>query len=218
MTSALLRLLLVSLVCAAGAIGSPERWKADIDAFVASDAANPPPHDAVVFVGSSSILKWKSLAADFPNLTVIKRGFGGSELADSVAYADQIVTPYHPRAVVLYAGDNDIAAGKTPEAVLADFQAFRTKIHAAVPAAQIFYLSVKYSPLRAKHQSAMKQLNELIARDCAANERCTFVDVNTPMLDSAGQPRPELFEADRLHMKPSSYALWVKVLAPLLQP
>jgi lysophospholipase L1-like esterase len=218
MASLFTRLFLVLLICTAGATGAPERWKKEIDAFVSADATNPPPRNAVVFVGSSSIVKWKSLVSDFPNVTLINRGFGGSQLADSVAYADQIVTPYHPRAVVLYAGDNDLATGKTPEAVLADFQAFRKKIHAAVPKAQIFYLSVKYSPSRARYQPAMRRLNELIAADCTTSDHCTFVDVNTPMLDSSGQPRPELFEADQLHMKPSSYALWVKVLAPLLQP
>lgn len=218
MATSLLRRFVFFVVLTAGAFASPEKWKPDIEAFIASDAAHPPPQNAVVFVGSSSIVKWKSLTADFPTLSVIKRGFGGSELADSAAYVDQIVIPYHPRAVVLYAGDNDLASGKTPEAVLGDFRAFRTKIHAALPSTRIFYLSIKFSPSRAKLQPAMQRANELIAADCAETDHCTFVDINAPMLDANGHPRPELFENDQLHIKPSTYVLWVQKLAPLLSP
>lgn len=211
------RAALLILVLGSTAWGSPEKWKPAIDAFVAADAVHPPKHDAVLFVGSSSIVKWKSLTNDF-SFAVINRGFGGSELADSVAYIDQIVIPYHPRAVVLYAGDNDIAAGKSPETVLADFRSFRTKLHAALPSTSLFYLSIKYSPSRAKFQAAMQRANELISADCAASPGCHFVDVNAAMLDASGQPRPELFESDQLHMKPGTYALWTKILTPLLKP
>ena len=217
MSTVFLRLLLLLLVVASPAWSSPEKWKSTIDTFVAADAAHPQEHNAVVFVGSSSIVKWKSLKEDFP-FPVINRGFGGSELADSVAYIDQVVIPYHPRAVVLYAGDNDIAAGKSPEKVLADFQTFRTKLHAALPSTALYYLSIKYSPSRAKFQAAMQRVNELIAADCAASSECHFVDVNAAMLGADGRPRPELFESDQLHMKASTYALWTNILRPLLKP
>ncbi|MEO7598494.1 MAG: GDSL-type esterase/lipase family protein, partial [Opitutus sp.] len=183
--------LFIALVCfSTAAVAAPEKWQSSIDKFLAADAANPPKPGAVVFVGSSSIVKWKSLINDFPGVTVLNRGFGGSELADSVEFADEVVIPYQPRAVVLYAGDNDIAAGKTAENVLADFRAFRTKVHAGVPSARIYYLSIKYSPSRVKFQPAMRQANSLIAADCASTDYCTFVDVNSPLLDARGQPRP----------------------------
>ena len=218
MAQLLPRFLVVALALSTAAIAAPEKWKKDIDAFVAADAAHPVQPHGIVFIGSSSIVKWKSLSQDFPGLNVVNRGFGGSELADSAAYVNEIVVPCRPRAVVLYAGDNDIAAGKTAEAVLTDFRTFRKKIHEALPSTQIFYLSIKYSPSRAKFEETMRRTNELIAADCAAASHCTFVDVNSTMLDASGHARPELFEADQLHMKPSSYALWVKKLAPLLQP
>lgn len=183
-----------------------------------ADAAQPPPRDAVLFVGSSSILRWATLAQDFPGVPVINHGFGGSELADSVFYADRIVIPPHPRLVVVYAGDNDLWAGKTPETVAADFRAFRAKILAALPAARIFYLSIKESPSRLRIVSQVLKANQLIAADCATEPRCLFVDVNTPMLDKAGHPRPDLFVADQLHLRPAGYAIWTKVLNPLLKP
>ena len=94
------------------------RWAKDISAFEAADRTNPPPRDAVLFIGSSSILRWTNLAQAFPGHKVINRGFGGSQLADSVAFVDRIVTPYRPKLVLLYAGDNDIAVRlQTPSVV-----------------------------------------------------------------------------------------------------
>ncbi len=200
------------------AAASPAHWASEIAALTQDDASHPPPHDAVLFIGSSSIRLWSSLAVDFPGVPVINRGFGGSELADSVFYADRIAIPYHPRAIVLYAGDNDIAAGKSPERVAADFAAFREKIHAALPDARLFYLSIKLSPSRARFAPAMRRANELVAGDCAAHPHCTFVDLATPLLDGEGHPRPEFFKPDMLHLNASGYAAWTKVLAPLLQP
>ncbi|HVU25950.1 MAG TPA: SGNH/GDSL hydrolase family protein [Opitutus sp.] len=210
-------LLAFPLAFAVPSPASPDHWAKDIDAFTAADAARPPPAHAVLFIGSSSIVKWQSLAEDFPFTPVINRGFGGSELADSVFYADRIAIPYRPRAIVLYAGDNDIAAGKSPEQVAADFVAFRAKIHAALPGTPIFYLSIKYSNSRLKFKDAMARANALIAADCAANPHCTFVDVNSAMLGADGNPRPELFQSDQLHMLPAGYAIWTRILAPLLK-
>jgi lysophospholipase L1-like esterase len=197
---------------------TPDKWTGDIEKFTAADAAHPPQTGAVVFVGSSSIRFWESLATDFPGIPTINRGFGGSELADSVFYADRIVIPYHPRLVVLYAGENDLAAGKTAATVCADFQAFRAKVHSALPKTRIIFLSIKESPSRARVRAEVQKANKLIAADCAKDPRCTFVDVNTALLDAAGNYRPELFRDDQLHLKPAGYAIWSKVLAPYLKP
>jgi lysophospholipase L1-like esterase len=215
----LLPLLLLSLALGTAPLAAdPAHWTPEIAKLTADDATNPPPQNGVVFVGSSSIRLWTSLAADFPGLTVINRGFGGSELADSVYYIDRIVLPYHPKTVVLFAGTNDIWSGKTPEKILADFQAFRAKLHAALPEARLIFLSLTYAPSRQRVHDAFRAANRLIAADCATDPRCTFVDVSTPLLDANGNPRPELYREDQLHMLPAGYAIWTKVLAPYLKP
>ena len=211
-------LLAITLVLAPAGFAAPEKWTAEIDAFTKADALRAPAKGGVVFVGSSSIRRWSSLAADFPEITLLNRGFGGSELPDSVFYADRIVIPYAPRLVVVYAGENDLQAGKTPESVLAAFQAFHTKVHAALPKTKIIFLAIKESPSRAKIREKVLLADKLIAADCAKDSRLTFVDVATPMLDAKGQTRPELFVEDQLHMKPAGYAIWTKVLAPYLKP
>jgi lysophospholipase L1-like esterase len=202
----------------ASAGAAPDFWAKEIDQLTALDATQPPPAGGVVFVGSSSIRLWKTMAQDFPGVATINRGFGGSELADSVFYADRIVLPYRPRAVVLFAGSNDLKNGKSPEAVLADFRAFRTKLHAALPEARLLFLSITLAPSRADIHDSMRRANALIGADIATDARCAFVDINPPMLGPDGRIPDSLFIDDRLHLNPNGYAIWTKVLAPYLKP
>jgi len=210
--------MLVLLHLAPPVLAAPEFWAKEIDGLTATDATNPPPHGAVVFVGSSSIRLWTTLGQDFPGIPTINRGFGGSELADSVFYADRIVIPYQPRLVVLFAGTNDLKNGKSPEAVLADFKAFRAKLHAALPDTRLIYLSITFAPSRAHLHEKMRETNRLIAADISTDPRCTYVDINTPMLGSDGLIPTSLFVEDQLHLNHEGYAIWTKVLAPYLKP
>jgi lysophospholipase L1-like esterase len=212
-----LLLAFVSALFVSSLAAAPERWAAAIDAFTQADAAQPPARDAVLFVGSSSIVKWKTLAQDFPGVTLINRGFGGSELTDSVHFADRIVIPYRPRVVVIYAGENDLQLGQTPDSVYTAFTAFSTKVHAALPQARIVFISIKPSPSRWKLREAMIRANTLIAAACAKDKRLVFVNVFTPMLDARGEPRAELFVKDMLHLNDAGYALWTPLVAPLLK-
>ncbi|MDP3069597.1 MAG: SGNH/GDSL hydrolase family protein [Opitutaceae bacterium] len=210
--------LALCLAAAAPLLAAPAKWTAAIDKFTQADATRAPAPGGIVFVGSSSIVKWTTLTEDFPGLPVINRGFGGSELEDSLFYADRIVLPYRPRTVVLYAGDNDLNAGKTPERVHADFRAFVAKIHAALPKTKIVFIAIKPSPSRWKNIATIRAANALIAADCAKDPRLAYADIFTPMLGADGQPRPELFVKDMLHINAAGYALWQPVLAPLLKP
>lgn len=211
-------LVLVSLAVLPATQAAPEKWTAAIDAFTKKDAANPPAPGGVVFVGSSSIGKWTSLAKDFPDQKVLNRGFGGSELYDSVFYADRVVIPYKPRVVVVYAGDNDLKAGKTPETVAADFRAFRTKVHAALPNTKIVFIGIKPSPSRWDIRDKGIKANALIAADCATDKkRLAFVDTWQAMLGANGEPRPELYVADKLHMTPAGYAVWTPLVAAAIK-
>jgi len=196
----------------------PERWQPDIEALTAGDQANPPPANGVVFAGSSSIRLWPNLAADFPGVPVIQRGFGGSYLSHTVHFAARIILAYRPRAVVIYAGENDLADGKSAEALAADFEALRAKIRGALPECRLIFLSVKLSPSRVRIHGAVRAANALIARICASDPHCRFVDVATPMLAADDSFRPELYVRDQLHLSPAGYAIWRELLAPHLKP
>jgi lysophospholipase L1-like esterase len=192
------------------------KWEPAIRAFEAADKTNPPPQNAIEFIGSSSIRLWTNAPALLPGHKIFNRGFGGSHLEDSVAFADRIVIPYRPKLVVLYAGDNDIAAGKSPEQVFADFKAFVAKVHAALPGTTIVFLSIKPSPSRAKYVEPAKAGNRLIEEFIAGKPKLAYVDVFTPMLNRDGQPRAELFVGDQLHLNEAGYKLWAGILKPVL--
>ncbi len=190
-------------------------WEQDMQRFAAEDAAAPPPKHAVLFVGSSSIRMWTTLADDFPGVPVINRGFGGSEIRDSTWYAYRIVIPYAPRQILIYAGDNDLFSGRTPLQLRDDFRAFVKRVRRDLPGVRIAYISNKPSPSRANLLDAQRQANALIAAD-AKRLHVDFIDVFTPMLDADGQPREELFLEDRLHMNRTGYRLWQSTIAPHL--
>lgn len=196
---------------------SSANWSNDMAAFAAQDAAAPSAPDCVLFVGSSSIRMWKSLKEDFPGIPVVNRGFGGSQIVDSIVHFDRLILPHHPRLIVFYAGTNDIAAGKTPEQVAQDFETFAAKVHAERPAAKILFISLQFAPSRWQMRDKMAAANAAIAKFCAADPRRSYVETNPAMLLPNGTPDESLYIKDRLHMAPSGYAVWTKLLAPLVK-
>lgn len=211
-------LALLLLAPAAGQVPSgPDRWAPDLERFAALDHANPPRPDGTVFTGSSSILLWTTLAADFPGLDPVNRGFGGSRLSEVVQHLDRLVLVHRPRTVVVYAGENDLQDGDTAEELLASFRALADRLRAELPATRLLFLAIKESPSREPIRERVLTANRLIAAECETRSACVFVDVATPMLDAAGRTRPELFRPDLLHLNAAGYALWTHVLASYLR-
>jgi lysophospholipase L1-like esterase len=195
-----------------------DRWEPAIQKFEEADKLSPPPQNAIVFIGASSIVRW-NLKESFPELgaQAINRGFGGSLAADSTRYADRIVIPYKPRMVVFYAGDNDVEANHTPQQIADDFAAFERKVHAALPATQIVFISVKPSIRRFPWIEQIKGANALVKQYCATHPHLAFVDIVPQMLGPDGKPRKELLVEDGLHMTPAGYKIWNDAMRPILQ-
>ena len=196
---------------------NPARWEADIAAFEAQDRESPPPTGGIVFTGSSSIRLWTTLAQDFPDLPVINRGFGGSQVPDVIAFVERIVTKHQPRQVVIYCGGNDIAAGRSAAEVLADTKALVKAIHAKLPETRIAYISVAPNPARWSQVGTVRAVNRAIADWMATDPRLAFIDVFTHMLGADGLPKPDIFVDDRLHMNDKGYAIWRQVVGPFLK-
>lgn len=218
--------LVVLLLVLTGACGRDPQAKAEelrrslsveIDRYVAADRTAPPGHCRVLFVGSSSIVLWKpTLEADMAPLPVINRGFGSSHIEHVNLWFDQIVSPYHPRAIVFYAGENDLNAGKPVTQVLADFDAFMAKKTAALGDTPVYFISVKPSRQRFAQLALQAELNDAIRARAAQRSDLRYIDVVPLMLDN-GVPR-DIFLRDGLHMTRDGYVLWTGAVKAALLP
>jgi lysophospholipase L1-like esterase len=216
-----LLMIAIGLACSALAfwgMGKPQFWSLSIAAFEKADRKNPPKPGVIVFVGSSSIRFWSTLQDDMKPLDVVNRGFGGSQIAHVNIYADRIVIPYRPRAVVLYAGDNDLSWpwSKSPERVFQDFREFVQIVHANLPDTWIYFISIKPSILRWTDWSKSQRTNEMIRNYCLTEPRVQYIDVDAAMLGLDGKPRRDIFRLDGLHMNAKGYAIWTSIIKPVL--
>ncbi len=195
-----------------------EFWESSIAAFEEEDAAAPPPEGTVIFIGSSSIRFWGSLAEDFAPLTVLNRGFGGSHLPHVTHFAPRVVIPHKPAAVVVYAGDNDFGGWepKSPEQVFLDFKKMMSLFRAELPGTPIYYLSIKASQLRWESWPKISKANALIEAYAQEDDQLTFIDVSSGMIGENGEPRPEVFWYDGLHLSDRGYAEWAAIVKPIL--
>lgn len=218
-----IRLLVwIAVVCTAFATPSCSQktdmpFYDEIQAFKKADEKNPPEKGAILFVGSSSFKLWKNIEDYFPGYKVINRGFGGSGLNDLIAYEDDIIKPYKPKQVVIYCGENDIAAGNiTATDVLQRFMELFNMIRKDLPGVPVAFVSIKPSPSREKFMPVIEDANIMIRQFLSSYPETVYIDVYHPMLDKDGKPRKELFLADDLHMNEKGYAIWRDAITPHL--
>jgi lysophospholipase L1-like esterase len=194
------------------------KWEKDIVKFEAADKAQPPAKGSVLFVGSSTIVRWKTLAADFPELSVLNRGFGGNQIKDSTHYAERMIFPYQPSKILLRAGGNDINAGWPADEVFADFKAFVAKVRSKLPEVPIYYISLAPTVKRIAQIKEGDKLNALIAAYCKEAPGLTFIDTRASTVGPDGQPLKERFVADMLHLNESGYQRMTQLVRAVLLP
>jgi len=192
------------------------KWEKAIAAFETADRANPPAKGAVLFVGASGFVRWKTLAEDFPEQRVLNRAFGGSQIAESTHFAERIIFPYEPRMILLRAGGNDIHSGKSAERVAADFKSFVAKVRSRFPETPIVFVSISPSASRWPEAATAKAANALIAAYIRETPNLQYVETYDMVLGADGKPRPELFVEDRLHFTPAGYKLLAERVRPVL--
>lgn len=205
--------LLLSLTC----IGQTNRFESEIKKFEETDQKTPPPKDVVLFTGSSSIRFWDNIERYFPGKTVLQRGFGGSELSDVRYFADRVIIRYQPKQVVVYAGENDVAAGQTARQTYDRFVDLFRYVRKKLPNARFTFISLKPSPSRRKFRPVVDEANRIIKRYLSRRRNTDFVDIVPGMLQLNGEPRGELFKGDSLHMTPKGYELWGEIVRPFIK-
>jgi hypothetical protein len=191
----------------------------EIRAFKHQDSLSFPPKNGILFIGSSSIRLWSDLETRFAGKPIIKRGVGGCQLWQLVDYyTPYILFPYHPRKIFIYAGENDIAAGKTGVFVFEEFQKLYEMIKGQLPDERIYYMSIKPSPSRVKYFAEVAKANALIKNYLANKTNSTFIDLGTVLLKvNSTTPDSSLFRADYLHLNSKGYDRWQRVLEPYVK-
>lgn len=193
----------------------PERYSDFFEDQATYDAENSFPENPIVFVGSSSINFWRT-AQYFPQFPVVNRGFGGSQASDATYWVREAVLKYDPSIVVYYEGDNDVNSGKQAPQIFGDMREFAEAVHAESPGTHVVFLSVKPSLSRWERWDEMQATNAMLQQYAAKHYNVHYVDVGTDMLGTDGQPIPELFVSDGLHMTPAGYEIWTRILTPVL--
>ncbi len=191
------------------------KWEKEIVTIEKRLKDAPPAKGGVVFAGSSSIRLW-DLKKSFPDRNVVNVGFGGSQIPDSTHFATRIILPHEPKAIVFYAGDNDLAAKRTPKQVRDDFAAFTKAVHEKLPKTKIHFIPVKPSLKRWDIYDQQKEANALVKEYCAKDSRLGYIDIVPVMLGPDGKPIEELFVKDGLHLSPKGYELWTKAVTKAL--
>ncbi|MBI5832763.1 MAG: hypothetical protein HZB16_10705 [Armatimonadetes bacterium] len=209
---------LVAVACllsCTAALAGPERWEPNIKAFEAADAKSPPPTGQVLFVGSSTIVGW-NLTRCFPGLPALNRGFGGSTVADSVAFYERIIRPYRPRVIVFYAGGNDLAGGVSPRTVRDGVAALLRRVRADMPLTRFVWVPIKATAARWNLRPIEQQTNALVADLLSYDWESVVLDVDSYTLGADGLPRLDVLRPDKLHMNDLGYDLMSAALRPYL--
>lgn len=186
---------------------NPDRFESEIRGFEAADSTNPPPAKPILFVGSSTFRLWKKLPAEFPGLPILNRGFGGSHQSDVNAFFDRVVARYKPSRIVVYAGDNDLAGGKSADTVLADFSSFVARVRKELGDTPIAFVYIKPSPSRLALLHEQRRANRLVTAFAAEQKNVDVIDFWAPMLDRLQAPKADLFRDDKLHLNDAGYAI-----------
>ena len=205
--------LLLSLAVAAQS--GPEVYNNDIRNFARQDSISPPAPGMILFVGSSTFTKWKDVQSYFPGHRILNRGFGGTQFSDLLYWADKVIYPYKPAQIIIYEGDNDLAAGKSPEEILQQAKQLRKRIAENLPGVPVIFISPKPSIARWNLKDKYIALNASLKHYAKKAKKTKFIDMWPHMLDASGQPLP-IFEKDNLHMTAEGYKIWAPVIEPYL--
>lgn len=219
MKSGLLLLLFLFLKVAYAQDNAPNesRWEETIQKFEEKDQAAPPPKKAILFVGSSSFVMWQDLNERFPDKTILNRAFGGSQMSDLLHFADRIILPYQPSQVLIYEGDNDISAGKSPKRIMKDAKALVKTIEEELPETQVAFVSVKPSLARWNLKQKFLKTNRKLKKYAQKKANVKYIDVWDAMLNENGKPIEDIFLQDGLHMNDKGYDIWTKEIGPHLK-
>jgi len=207
------KILLALLLFVSTSVLAQNPFEKEILAYEKQDSLSMPAKGQILFIGSSSFRLWKSFEADMKGLPAsFNRGFGGSTLADALYYFDRMVVKYQPKWVMMYEGDNDLAKGKLPQQIAAEYDEFKARLKKQVPGAKLVYVAARPSLARVALVDKQKELNALIKA-----KGDYFIDMHSPFYLADGSLMMDIFVADKLHLNEKGYAIFAKQIRQFVQ-
>ena len=190
----------------------------DVNKFIEQDRLNPPPQNAILFIGSSSFTMWYDLQEQFTDYVIINRAIGGSTLEDQIRYVNDIVFPHSPKQIVIYCGENDFASSDTitVDIVTLRFITLFNLITERLPNVMVAYVSMKPSPSRWHLANKFMAGNNNIKAFLESKPNTSYINIWEPMLNKMGVPEKSIFLEDMLHMNKNGYEIWKKEIQPHL--
>ncbi len=197
--------------------GQKIRFQSAIREYVSADSVDPPPREAICFIGSSIFRQWTSLQEDMAPLPVYNRAFGGSRTIEVLYYMDLLVLPHDPKIVVYYCGSNDVNGNQPADSIASRFFQFAERLADSLPRTKVFYVSVNRAPQKRAKWASVDSVNALVRTYCDGHPAVTFIDVNPALFTETGEPRLELFKDDLLHFKPTAYREFARIIKPYVE-
>jgi lysophospholipase L1-like esterase len=197
-----------------------EKFEEAIKSYEKQDESEVASKNTILFLGSSSIRLWESMAEDLKPWPVVRRGYGGAKFSDLAVFAPRLLKAHHPRAVVIYVG-NDITGNavedKSPEEVVQLFESVAATIRNQHAPAEIFLIAITPAPKRFEVWPKTKEANTKLKQACERGERMHFIETESKYLTSSGEPKPELYRDDRLHQNSDGYKIWSSIIRSALE-
>jgi hypothetical protein len=193
------------------------RFASEIEAFLKEDRINPPPQQAILFIGSSIFRLWTHLTEQMAPLPVFNRAFGGSWTADILQLMDKVVLPYQPRIIVYYCGSNDINGSEKPVPIFLRVKQFCDRVQEKLPDTRIYYVSINRAPQKRDRWDIVDSTNALVKEYCSKGKNLAFIDVNPVLFDEENRPRMEFYQSDQLHLTDQAYERFAAVIRPIIE-
>ncbi|MEP7142298.1 MAG: GDSL-type esterase/lipase family protein, partial [Ferruginibacter sp.] len=171
----------------------------------------------LVFYGSSSIRLWETLEEDFKEYAPLNLGFGGSTLAACVWFFERVFSNINPRCIIVYAGDNDLGDGRSPEEVFLFFNELIHLVHHQFGEIPLGFISIKPSISRWDIVDKIRHTNRLIEAGIKkTGGNLSYIDIYDKMTDKTSYPKREFLDPDGLHISEKGYQLWKEIISNYL--
>lgn len=209
--------LLISKVSVFSQNDPQTRWDKSIAQYEHKDSVSKPEPGGILMLGSSSFTIWQDVGDYFPGKNMVNRGFGGSQMSDVLYFKERLILPYRPKQIVIYEGENDIAAGEKPDSIFAELKQLVNWTRGQLPGIQISIVSMKPSPKRWELKETLLEMNKKLKQFAAENEDIDFINIWEPLIEPDGVPVNENYREDLLHLNANGYKIWKKAMTPYLK-